>query len=106
MSGNGWGEGRWDTFRSGGGGATAPSVAASGGTPSDDGFDDVFHPSRHEGLLENGQTLTLVKDPFVFEQEPQSNEEKKVDGESKLHETVDHLGKCSYFFFFFLNSSF
>ncbi|XP_078164858.1 uncharacterized protein LOC144559645 isoform X2 [Carex rostrata] len=88
MNGNGWGEGRWDTFPSGDG---APSVAASGGTPSDDGFDDVFHPSRHEGLLENGQTLIQTKDPFVFEQEPQSDEEKKVDGETKHDEMADHL---------------
>lgn len=94
MNGNGWGEGRWDTFPSGDG---APSVAASGGTPSDDGFDDVFHPSRHEGLLENGQTLIQTKDPFVFEQEPQSNEEKKVDGETKHDEMADHLGNVHTF---------
>jgi hypothetical protein len=92
MNENGWEEGRWGAFPPGGGGSAAPSVAASGGMPSDDGFDDVFHPSRHEGLLENGQTLTLVKDPFVFKQEPLCNEEKKVDEETKRDETADRLG--------------
>jgi hypothetical protein len=105
MNGNGWGEGRRDTLQPGDG-AIAPSVAASGRTPNDDGFDDVFHPSRHEGLLENGQTLTLVKDAFVFERKPMSNEEEKVDEETKHDETADHLGNVHSSFFLIQVSSF